>query len=304
MIEVIRAGLQDLVMDLGRPGFRAQGVPECGAADRSALIWANRLVGNADNAGGLELLLRGPTLRFPLGGRVALAGADMGARINGVGVERGREQAVPAGGLLELRQASAGLRGYLAVAGGIDAMPVMGSCATFLAGGFGGWKGRALKAGDRLPLGRPGRGRKGRLSCAACASALRVLPGPQLVGFSDAALKALTASEYRVSTDANRQGLRLSGAGLDYTGGETGSQAVLPGAIQVPPDGQPIVLGWDGPVTGGYPVIAAIIAADLPHLGQLGPGDGLRLSFVSLDEARNAWRRLQQNLDEAILWED
>lgn len=304
MIEVVRPGLLDLVIDLGRPGFRAQGVPEGGAADARALVLANRLVGNEDGAAGLEMLLRGPTLRFPLGGRIALAGADMQARCDGDPVPQGHALEIAPGGELELGSASCGLRAYLAVAGGIEVPPLLGSRATFLPGGFGGWQGRALKAGDALPVGAAGGCRKGSLSFAACDKTLRILPGPQLAGFADAALKLLTASEYTVSMDANRLGLRLSGPQLAYTGGEHASQAVLPGAIQVPPDGQPIILGWDGPVTGGYPVVAAIIAADLACLAQLRPGDSLKFAFVTLEQAQAAWRQQQDDLDGAIAWDD
>jgi biotin-dependent carboxylase-like uncharacterized protein len=303
MIEVVRAGLLDLVMDLGRPGFRSQGVPEGGAADAPALILANRLVGNPDDAAGLELLLRGPTLRFPEGARVALSGADMQARLNGVPAARGLTLAVPPGGELEIGQAAFGVRAYLAVAGGIDAPLLLGSRATFLPGGFGGWQGRALRIGDVLPQGAAGARRNGVLSDGGRQGALRILPGPQLAGFGDSSLKSLAMGEFSVSLDANRLGLRLSGPVLEYGGGELASQAVLPGAIQVPPDGLPIILGWDGPVTGGYPVVAAVIFADLPRLAQSRPGDKLSFRFVTPEEARAAWAQQQEFLNEAILWE-
>jgi biotin-dependent carboxylase-like uncharacterized protein len=300
MMEVIRPGLLDLVMDLGRPGFRAQGVPEGGAADAPALILASRLVGNADRAAGLELLLRGPALRFPEGGRVALAGADMQARLDGAPAPHGRMLEIPPGGELELGQATSGLRAYLAVAGGIDAPLVLGSRSTFFPGGFGGWRGRALKAGDRLPLGTAPAASKGVCLAPVREGPLRLLPGPQLAGFADGALKTLTAAEFRVGADSNRLGLRLSGPALEYAGSELASQAVLPGAVQVPPDGQPIILGWDGPVTGGYPVIAGIIAADLPRLAQFRPGDALRFSFATLEEAQIAWHQHQEHLNGAM----
>lgn len=304
MIEVVRPGLLDLVMDLGRPGFRAQGVPEGGAADAQALILANRLVGNADRAAGLEILLRGPLLRFPRGARLALAGAPMAARLGGKEMASMQTIEVEPGGELELGQAETGLRAYLAVAGGIEVPPLMGSRSTFLPGGFGGWQGRALKAGDVLPLGKAGVARKGRRCAAPAQAALRVLAGPQLGGFADAAIKSLATAEFAVSTDANRLGLRLDGPRLAYAGTELPSQAVLPGAIQVPPDGRPIILGWDGPVTGGYPVIAGVIAADLPHLGQARPGSRLHFRFVTLAEARAAWAEQCAYLGEAIIWQN
>lgn len=304
MIEVLRAGLMDLVMDLGRPGSRGQGVPAGGAADAPALVLANRLVGNADGAAGLELLLRGPTLRFTSETRIALTGADMQARLDGRPAPPGRTLVAAAGGELTFGEARAGLRAYLAVAGGIDVPLLLGSRATFLPGGFGGWQGRALKPGDRLPLARAGGGRIGHLLQAAAAEGpLRVVPGPQLAGFADRAIEALASARFSLTAQADRAGLRLAGPVLGYAGGEPASQAVLPGAIQVPPDGRPIILGWDGPVTGGYPVIAGIIAADLHRLAQMAPGAGLKFAFVTPQEARQAWQRLQADMDRAIAWQ-
>lgn len=304
MIEVVKAGLLDLVMDLGRPGFRAQGVPEGGAADAPALILANRLVGNADGAAGLELLLQGPALCFPRGGRIALVGADMGARLDGVPVSMGQARAIPPGATLELGLAETGLRTYLAVAGEIQAPAIMGSRSTFLPGGFGGWQGRALRAGDLLPVGHATAIQTGGQAQAGRApGCLRILPGPQLAGFGDNALHALAEAAFCLGTDSNRLGLRLSGPNLDYAGGELLSQAVLPGAIQVPPDGKAIILGWDGPVTGGYPVIAGIVAADLHRLAQLRPGDRLNFQFITPGEARDAWHQHQASLNRAIAWD-
>jgi biotin-dependent carboxylase-like uncharacterized protein len=302
MLEVLRPGLLDLVMDLGRPGFRAQGVPESGAADARALILANRLVGNADRTAGLEMLLRGPKLRFSKGGCVAVTGADMGPRVNGVPVPVGRTLEIPTEGELELGLAATGLRAYLAVAGGIEVPVVLGSRSTFLPGKFGGWQGRALRKGDMLSLAKMDPRRKGVIKKADGSSAVRILPGPQLSGFADDALRALTADRFIVSADSNRLGLRLSGPPLSYLGSELASQAVLPGAIQVPPDGRPIVLGWDGPVTGGYPVIAGVIAADLHWLAQLRPGDSVGFCFVGLEEAQAAWHEQRKALNEAIEW--
>ncbi len=302
-MEIHRAGMLDLVMDLGRPGFRAQGVPEGGAADAMALVLANRLVGNPDNAAALEILLRGPKIRFPAGARIALTGAVMPMQLGDKRLVPGRVVDVCPGGEVELDVAENGLRAYLAVGGGIEAPPILGSRSTFLPGGFGGWQGRALRPGDVLPVGEPGAFRRGVLSEAASRPGpLRILPGPQLSGFADAALHDLTAFEFCVGTDSNRLGLRLAGPVLNYLGGELASQAVLPGAIQIPPDGQPIILGWDGPVTGGYPVIAGVVAADLPRLAQLRPGEKVGFAFVTGEEARDAWRAQQEAMNGAIAW--
>lgn len=302
MIEVVRPGMLDLVMDPGRPGYRSQGVPEGGAADATALLLANRLVGNQERAAGLEILMRGPRLRFPQGARLALAGAPMPARLDGASAPWGQTLDVAPGGELELGTAEKGLRAYLAVAGGIDVPPVMGSRSTFLPSGFGGWRGRALAAGDLLPLGPAPPARAGRLTVSRPQAALRLVPGPQLGGFDDVSIKALVSAGFAVSADSSRLGLRLVGPVLNHWGGGLASQGVLPGAIQVPPHGQPIILGWDGPVTGGYPVIAGVIAADLPRLGQVRPGDVLNFRFVSPEEARAAWLEQRAYLDEAINW--
>jgi len=293
MIVVVKPGLLDIVMDLGRPGFRAQGVPEGGAADAPALIRANRLVGNPDEAAGLEITLRGPELSFPDGASVAFSGALMAANLDGDYLQPDRRHEVRSGGVIMFGKADSGIRAYLAVAGGIDVPRVLGSRSTFLPGGWGGWQGRALIAGDRLPVGSstgnqiweclPGHGPRPE-------AVLRVLPGPQLNGFSDVALAHFLGQPYVVHVDANRVGIRLVGDALDYQKGEIDSQPVLPGAIQVPPSGQPIILGWDGPVTGGYPVVGGVISADLPRLAQLGPGDGLRFRVISHDEALQAWQ--------------
>jgi biotin-dependent carboxylase-like uncharacterized protein len=293
MIVVVKPGLLDMVMDLGRPGFRAQGVPEGGAADAPALIRANRLVGNPDDAAGLEITLRGPELSFPDGASVAFSGAVMAANLDGDYLQPERRHEVRPGGVILFGKADSGIRAYLAVAGGIDVPRVLGSRSTFLPGGWGGWQGRALMAGDGLPVGGsagnqvweclPGHGPR-------LETVLRVLPGPQLNGFSDAALARFLGQPYVVHADANRVGIRLAGEALDYQKGEIASQPVLPGAIQVPPSGQPIILGWDGPVTGGYPVIGGVISADMPRLAQLGPGDSLRFRVVSHEEALQAWQ--------------
>lgn len=304
MIEVVRAGMLDLVMDRGRPGFRSQGVPEGGAADSLALILANRLVGNPDNAAGLEMLLQGPRLRFVEGARVAIIGAGLAPRLDGVPVPLNQTLEVEPGGELDFGVATNGLRACLAISGGIGAPLVLGSRSTFLPGGFGGWKGRALRIGDVLSLGTGTAMRSGRVREYLQTGPVRIMPGPQLAGFADSALQALTASSYIVSNDCNRSGIRLSGQALNYEGDELPSQAVLPGAIQVPPSGQPIILGWDGPVTGGYPVIAGIVSADLHRLAQLKPGDEVSFRFVGLEEVRTAAHGLEQLLDEAIEWED
>jgi biotin-dependent carboxylase-like uncharacterized protein len=287
MIVVLKPGFLDLVMDLGRPGYRAQGVPAGGAADAAALVRVNRLVGNADGAAGLEMTLHGPLLTLPLGASVALGGAGMAASLDGKPMQPDRRYEARPGARLEFGIAASGMRAYLAAGGGIDVPPVLGSRATFLPGGWGGAGGRALRAGDRLRLGAAPRGSGQRLPRIEVRDegVLRVLPGPQIGAFADVALARFLQEAFRVHPDSNRVGIRLQGPALHCRHGEMASQAVLPGTVQVPPTGQPIILGWDGPVTGGYPVIAGVIAADLPRLAQLRPGDEIVFRMVERAEA-------------------
>jgi biotin-dependent carboxylase-like uncharacterized protein len=277
-------------MDQGRPGQGALGVPVGGAADPAALAAANRLVGNAAEAAGLEITLSGPDLRFPQGGVVALTGAQFTASRSGSARVAWNETLVLAAGeSLALGRAQEGCRCWLALRGGLAVTPVMGSRSTFLPAGFGGYRGRALQAGDALPC-EPATGEVRRLRAhpplRGTGPCLRVLAGPQIGQFDDSGLAAFFGSHYRVGPASDRRGVRLIGPAVTHARVELLSQGVLPGAIQVPPDGQPIILGWDGPVTGGYPVIAGAISADWPLLAQLRPGDAVWFATIEAEQAR------------------
>jgi biotin-dependent carboxylase-like uncharacterized protein len=290
MIEVLRAGSCDLVMDQGRPGRAALGVPAGGAADPAALAAANRLVGNDAALAGLEMMLVGPILRFPAGGVVALTGERFAAtRGNGSAVGWNETLVLAAGETLSIDQAKDGCRCWLALRGGLAVPEALGSRSTFLPAGFGGHLGRALQAGDVLPCAR-GAGEirllRARPPSGERDMPLRVTAGPQASLFDDAGLAAFFAGTYRVGATSDRRGLRLTGPVVTYEQTDLPSQGVLPGAVQVPPDGRPIILGWDGPVTGGYPVIAGVIAADMPRLAQLRPGDAVRFMTIEREAAR------------------
>ncbi|MGA7181200.1 MAG: biotin-dependent carboxyltransferase family protein [Thiobacillaceae bacterium] len=300
---VIRPGLLDTIQDLGRPGFRQMGIPEGGAADREAIVLANRLVGNEDGAACIEFALRGPLLRFPNGGVVSLTGARFEIGCAGGAVSWNQTLVLGAGEELEIGRAIDGCRGYLGVAGGISLGPVLDSCATFLPGAFGGLNGRQLKRGDELLSGESQAVRIGRASVTRDSGPLRVVAGPQLGAFTEGALLGLFSGSFIVDVRSDRTGIRLSGPGLETSvQADLPSQGVLPGALQVPPEGQPIIVGWDGPVTGGYPVIAGVIAADLARVAQLRPGD--RVNFMALDpeQARHIWADRQMELDRGIAW--
>ena len=289
MIEILHAGLCDLVMDLGRPGRGALGVPAGGAADPAALAAANRLVGNDAAAAGLEITLSGPRLQFPLGGVVALTGTRFAAsRSSAAPVAWNETLVLAAGEVLTLDRPQVGCRCWLALRGGLAVPQVMGSRSTFLPSGFGGHCGRPLQAGDVLHCGAPSGDMRLLRAVPLTGGAdgcLRVVAGPQVGQFDDAGLAAFFGSPYRVDAASDRRGLRLAGAPVSRYRAELPSQGVMPGAIQVPPDGQPIILGWDGPVTGGYPVIAGIITADMPRLAQLKPGDVIRFVTIETEAA-------------------
>jgi biotin-dependent carboxylase-like uncharacterized protein len=193
------------------------------------------------------------------------------------------------GETLDLGVPRDGCRCWLAVCGGFEVPVVMGSRSTFLPGGFGGHQGRALRRGDVLRVGEAAAAQR-LLRAVPPAdrndSRLRVVAGPQAGQFEDAGLAAFFAGTYRVTAASDRRGLRLNGTPLSRAGSELPSQGVLPGAVQVPANGQPIILGWDGPVTGGYPVIAGVIRADWPRLAQLRPGDAVRFVTIELEAAR------------------
>lgn len=294
-ITILQPGLFTTIQDLGRPGYRASGVPLSGAADRVSLAVANSLVGNPPGAAAIECTLLGPTLRFDQAAMVALAGAAF------PGLPGGRAIRVTAGTELALGHVTAGCRGYLAVAGGIDVPEVLGSRSTFVPAGLGGFAGRVLRAGDRLAVGESGAvtasgGLPLQLDTVRRPRVLRVVPGEHADWFSDAAW----GQTFRTSSRSNRMGVRLDGQplaaaeGVDRAAaGSLRSIPVFPGAVQVPPDGGPIILLADAQTIGGYPVFGHVITADLPVAAQLRPGDEVCWQPVSLAEAQAAVREQQ-----------
>lgn len=277
MIVVVAPGPLTTVQDLGRPGLAALGVPLAGAVDRAALRAANRLVGNAPGAAGLETTLAGPTLLFESDAVVAVAGGRCDVVVGDEVLGAGCAVTVRRGRTVRLGPVTLGLRSYLAVRGGIDVPPVLGSRSTCTLSGLGP---APLAAGDRLPIGSAVEGAVGaaeELPEVAAEPVLRVVPGPRDDAFVEGALDTLTGSSYTVSSRSDRTGVRLEGAALQrVSGGELPSEGVVPGAVQVPPDGQPILFLGNCPTTGGYPVIGVVLPADLAHAAQARPGTRLR----------------------------
>lgn len=293
LIEVLRPGVCDLVMDGGRPGWGRAGVPAGGAADRAALAAANRLVGNRPDAPALEIVAHGPQLYFPRGGVIALTGAPFrAARAAGLVAGWNQTLVLAAEEILRLGEVEQGYRCWLAVRGGIAAVPVLGSASALPQAGWGGLAGRPLRVGDRL-YSEAAEGGVHLLRAQPPAylqdAPLRVVAGPQADAFTDTGLAAFFGAAFRVDAASDRRGIRLTGPQVTSRDGSTfPTQGVLPGAIQVPPDGQPILLGWDGPVTGGYPVVATVVGADLPRVAQLRPGECVRFVTMEVEAARAA----------------
>ncbi|MBI5768567.1 MAG: biotin-dependent carboxyltransferase [Verrucomicrobia bacterium] len=287
-VNVTRAGMLTTVQDLGRRGFRAIGVPLSGAVDAFALRVANLLVGNAENTAGLECTLVGPELIFTRDTLVALGGADF------AGLPLWQPSVWRAGETLRLDAARRGCRGYLAVAGGLSVPGVLGSGSTFLRAQFGGTQGRALKDGDVLSAREFARHVAGHwhvderiLPAYSAAPTVRVVAGAQAAEYGGALFEGV----FKVSAQSDRMGVRLGGAPLARNGNaELGSATVLPGTIQVPPDGNPIILMADAQTIGGYPQAAHVIGVDLPLVAQLRPGDTVCFREVSLAEAHDAAR--------------
>lgn len=299
MIELLRAGPQTTVQDLGRHGWRDRGLSVCGALDDVALQAGNLLLGNEPGAAGLEFTLGGATLRFHADGWIALTGTDVDADLDGRPLRAGWRAAVRAGQQLKLAAPRRRMRSYLTVAGGIAVPPVLGSRSTDLKAGFGGLEGRALRDGDRLPAGAATRlpHRPAGLRLPDWTPAVRVLPGPEYADFSAAARDDLLAANWVVTSQSNRMGYRLAGPALRRErGGELASHGVVPGVVQVPPSGQPIVLLADAQTTGGYPKIAVVIRADLWKLAQWRLGETLRFVPCTPGEALAALRERQREL--------
>ncbi len=304
--EVVRAGLLSTVQDLGRIGYQRYGVPTAGAMDQRALRVANLLVGNDDGAAGLELTGEGPTLRALSDLVVAIVGADMGPQVDGRPIGPGVAVAVRGGQLVELSRARRGLRAYLAVAGGIDVPLMLGSRSTCLPAAFGGFHGRALRPGDLLAVG-PTRTRltaiqgrripRGWWRQLGEVLTLRVILGPQDDRFTLDGVHTFLNGEYRLTPEIDRMGVRLQGPAIAHqSGADIISDSIPWGAVQVPADGQPIILLADRQTTGGYTKIAVVLKEDTFRLAQATPGQVVRFRQVSLEEAHASLRAYESQL--------
>lgn len=304
---VLDAGPLTTVQDLGRAGQLRVGIPPSGPMDRDAFVLANRLVGNPDGAAGLECTLAGPRLEFEDARWVAVTGADVAVTLAGAEMPRWVSFRVPAGGVLKIGAARAGVRAYLAIAGGMATPPVLGSRATYLRGALGGLEGRALRKGDVLPLGSAPCGagerrvRTERIPAHGGEPDIATILGPQADRFTAAGIAALFEGPYEMLAQSDRMGARFKGPRIEHTRGhDIISDGIALGAIQVIGDGQPIVLLVDRQTAGGYTKIGAVCSYEIGRVGQIKPGGRLRFKQVSVSDAHAVLAARRAALDSAI----
>jgi biotin-dependent carboxylase-like uncharacterized protein len=309
-LRVVAPGLLTTVQDLGRTGYQHLGIPPSGALDPVSLRAANALVGNAPGTGALEVAYVGPTFAIEADSvRISIAGGEAPIEILSEGnalasarLESMRSVCLRRGDVLRIGSLSDATVLYLAVEGGFDIAPVLGSVSTYIRGGFGGMDGRALLTGDRIPLRRETASQRNECRLDGLdlspPAQFRVIPGPQCDYFSEQAMARFFDSEYTVGAGSDRMGMRLHGRRVEHLRGfDITPDGIAPGSIQVPGDGQPIVLLADRQTTGGYPKIATVISADMPALGRLPIGAKLAFKAVTLEIAEAARRELYNDID-------
>ena len=304
MFQVVTPGILTTVQDLGRFGYQRYGVPVAGVMDSFAAKVANILAGNAENSACLEMTIKGPTLKVINQCNIAITGADLSPTVNGERIDTWATRPVKRGDVLSFSSAQSGCRGYLTVSGGIQVPSVLGSASTYVRGGFGGYKGRAVRKGDVLrgTFSEPMR----RIRCVpseyipsyTSPATIRVVLGPQEDFFTENGIKTFLNSTYEVTPDSDRMGYRLSGQPIEHSKEpEIVSDGATVGSIQVPGDRMPIVLMKDAGTTGGYPKIAHVISSDLDQVAQLTPGDSLRFKQIEIREAYEIVDQVMKQLD-------
>ena len=298
-LKIIQPGMLSTIQDRGRYGYQRYGMPTAGAMDTFALRAANALLGNNDNAACIEATVLGPRIEILTDTRIAITGANVSPRLDSEPIPMWQSVAASKGSRLELRGPKDGMRGYLAVAGGIDVPEVMGSRATYMKAAIGGVEGRPLRAGDILNAleGIPEEPTTIRniptdaIPQYGSAHELRVVLGPQQAAFTQAGIDTFLSQTYTVSIHSDRMGYRLEGEPIEHVDGpDVISDGTPLGTIQVPGDGQPIILLSDRGTTGGYTKIATVISTDLSKVAQAMPGHTVKFRAVSVEQAQEAYR--------------
>jgi biotin-dependent carboxylase-like uncharacterized protein len=310
VLHILKPGLMTTVQDLGRAGFQNLGIGISGALDPVALRLANLLVGNAPKTGALEVLYLGPAIEIAADSvRMALVGAAAAVEVRpdrwaSSGTKIGIMQSVlvKRGEVVHIGSLAGGSSLYIAVEGGFDISPTLGSVSTNIRGGTGGWHGRAMLPGDRLPLCRmlASDRRESRIEGIEfrAPTSIRAIPGPQDDYFDEGEIEKFFSSEYTVQSGSDRVGLRLQGEAIRHAKGfNIASDATVPGSIQVPGTGQPIVLMADRQTIGGYPKIATVISTDLPKLGRLSIGSKFAFEPVTVETAQALRQAMLSELD-------
>ncbi|GGK05483.1 biotin-dependent carboxyltransferase family protein [Pseudomonas matsuisoli] len=292
-LRVLKPGLACTFQDLGRSGYQHLGVPVNGAMDADAHRLANALVGNTPDRATLEITLQGPELVFQVGAVIAIAGADLGATLDGEPLRPLRAARVRPGAVLAFGKRINGARAYLAVRGGYVLNDTLGSASTYSRGAYGGFAGRPIRRDDVIGIAsgfaNPPRVMLPRDTAphAADDAPIRVVAGREWALFDTASQAHFLSTPYRIENESERMGYRLSGEKIMLQApADMLSEAVGFGTIQVPPSGQPIILMADRQTTGGYPKIAHVISVDLPRLAQKLPGEDIHFALVDLDQAQ------------------
>jgi len=304
IIRVLSPGMLTTIQDLGRFGYQRLGISPAGAMDAYSLRLANLLLGNTEGEACLEITLLGPRLEFSAPTLIALTGADLTPELDGKPVEMWATVPVDKGDILRFGAARTGSRTYLACLGGFQTLPVLGSRSTLTRARLGGLHGGPLSTGDQIPIAsipRPWPSRRApsayRRQFAGSVVARLVL-GPQEDHFTKETVRLLVSSGFTVSSTSDRMGLRLAGPILPHKKGpDIVSDALVNGAVQIPGNGNPIVMAVDRPTTGGYPKIGAVITPDMDLLGQAKSGDEVRFSIVSLTQAQELYRQYMKGFE-------
>lgn len=322
-VKVLRPGLLTTVQDLGRYGYQKHGVIVSGAMDSRSMRLANLLVGNPEGEAVLEMTLLGPTLRLTRDTLLAITGGDLSPEIEGEKLPMRKPVWVKGGSVLKFGACRSGYRAYLAFAGGLDIPEVMGSKSTYLRAGIGGYQGRALKEGDEIGVKTPtGQSltwlKKVPDNPSGCSFAstswfiagesipkgskpvrIRATKGSQFENFTKDSQAQFFSDTFKLSAQSDRMGYRLSGLAMNLTQKlEMISEAVALGTVQVPPDGNPIILLADRQTVGGYPRIAQVAVADIPLIAQLKPGDFIQFEEIALTEAEQLYREKEKFIQE------
>lgn len=300
-------GMFTLVQDLGRWGFQSKGITVSEPMDIFSLRTGNAMLGNDENAAALEVLIFGPEMVFRKDCCIVAAGADLGLVINGSPAEAWKVHSIASGDRVSLAgMAGDGCRAYLCVSGGIDVPLVMGSRATYVRAGLGGMHGRPLQAGDELPLGDPGKDWR-KAAGVVCPEELRgtkhrdeplyTMDGPQIDAFTPEGIKTFYSETYTVTDEIDRMGYRFDGPEIARAkGADIISDGIVFGSVQVPGSGKPIVMMADRQTTGGYTKIAVVSSWSVAQLAQKLPGETVRFSRVTEEEATGFLRRYEDNL--------